>query len=294
MRRLLIVGCGDVARRALPWLTRRFRVLALVRDRADAESLRALGVTPLWGDLDDAPSLRRLGGIAQCLMHFAPPPDQGEGDPRTARLIAALSRPGSVPQRVVYISTTGVYGDCGGALADESRPLRPATARARRRADAERRLRGFGRRRGVAVAILRAPGIYGADRLPVARIRRGDPVLRPEDDVHTNHIHAEDLARAACIALHRGAPGRIYNACDDSGLAMGDYFDRVADAFGLPRPPRISRAAARERLSPLTLSFMNESRRLSNRRLKQELRLRLRYPDVAAGLAAAQQEKKGC
>lgn len=287
MKRILIVGSGDVARRALPWLTRRFRVFALVRQPEAAVELRALGAVPLVGDLDDRHSLRRLAGIADAVLHFAPPPQTGDGDPRMARLLAALASRSTLPQGVVYISTTGVYGDCAGARVDETRPSRAQTARGRRRVDAERRLRAFGRRNQVRVALLRAPGIYAADRLPLERLRRGDPVLAADEDVHTNHIHAEDLARIACLALFRAGPGRAYNASDDSGLRMGEYFDAVAERFGLARPPRMARAEIVRHLSPLTLSFMSESRRLDNRRLKRELRLRLRYPTVADGLRAA-------
>ena len=287
MKRILIVGSGDVARRALPWLVRRFRVFALVRQPEAAVELRALGAVPVVGDLDDRQSLRRLAGIADAVLHFAPPPQTGHGDPRMARLLAALAGRSSLPQGVVYISTTGVYGDCGGGRVDETRPCRAQTARGRRRVDAERRLRAFGRRNQVRVALLRAPGIYAADRLPLERLRRGDPVLAADEDVHTNHIHAEDLARIACLALFRAGPGRAYNASDDSGLRMGEYFDAVAERFGLARPPRMARAEIVHHLSPLTLSFMSESRRLDNRRLKRELRLRLRYPTVADGLRAA-------
>jgi len=287
MKRILIVGSGDVARRALPWLVRRFRVFALVRQPEAAAELRALGAVPVAGDLDDRRSLRRLAGIADAVLHFAPPPQTGEDDPRMARLLAALAGRSSLPQGVVYISTTGVYGDCAGVRVDETRPCRAQTARGRRRVDAERRLRAFGRRNRVRVALLRAPGIYAADRLPLERLRRGDPVLAADEDVHTNHIHAEDLARIACLALFRAGPGRAYNASDDSGLRMGEYFDAVAERFGLARPPRMARAEIVRHLSPLALSFMSESRRLDNRRLKRELRLLLRYPTVADGLRAA-------
>ena len=287
MKRILIVGSGDVALRALPWLTCRFRVFALVRQPEAAVALRAAGAIPIAGDLDDRRSLKRLAGLADAVLHFAPPPSSGEGDPRTTRLLATLGSRKSLPQGLVYISTTGVYGDCAGARVDETRPCRAQTARGRRRVDAERRLRAFGRRNQVRVALLRAPGIYAADRLPLERLRRGDPVLAADEDVHTNHIHAEDLARIACLALFRAGPGRAYNASDDSGLRMGEYFDAVAERFGLARPPRMARAEIVHHLSPLTLSFMSESRRLDNRRLKRELRLRLRYPTVADGLRAA-------
>ncbi|WP_298231959.1 NAD-dependent epimerase/dehydratase family protein, partial [uncultured Azohydromonas sp.] len=190
-------------------------------------------------------------------------------------------------RRLVYGSTTGVYGDCGGERFDETRRVRPATARARRRVHAEAQLRAWGRRSGVSVTILRIPGIYAVDRPgghPAERLKRGSPVLQAGDDVYTNHIHADDLARACVAALHRGAPQRVLHASDDTELRMGDYFDLAAELCGLPRPPRIPWQEARQQLSPLQLSFMGESRRLDNRRLKRELRLRLRYPTVREGL----------
>ncbi|MHB1358131.1 MAG: NAD-dependent epimerase/dehydratase family protein [Rhodocyclaceae bacterium] len=279
------MGCGDVVRRALPALTRRWRVFALVREFDPA--LRIMGVRQLCGDLDQPATLRRLAGLAHAVLHSAPPPGTGGGDPRTQHLLAALTRSRSLPRRIVYISTSGVYGNSAGDWVPETRPLAAHSARARRRVAAEGRLRGFGRRSGTRVSLLRAPGIYAADRLPLERLRRSDPVLVTAEDSYTNHIHAEDLARACVIALERGQACRAYNICDDSALLMGDWFDKLADAFGLPRPPRTSRAEARALLSPLLLSFMGESRRLTNTRMKRELKLRLRYPTVDAGIAAA-------
>ena len=215
-------------------------------------------------------------------------------DTRTRWLLAALASGLSLPQRIVYISTSGVYGDCAGARVDETHALRPATDRARRRVDAERQLRAFGRR-GVVVSILRAPGIYAADRLPVERLRRGVAALGKADDVYTNHIHADDLAMITCAALRYGQSNRSYNASDDSEMTMGDYFDLVADRFDLPRAPRLSRCEAQQQLAPLQLSFMSESRRLVNRRVKKELRVRLNYPRVEDGvLAAANERSSGC
>jgi nucleoside-diphosphate-sugar epimerase len=282
---LLVIGCGDVVRRALPELTRRWKVLALVR--SPEQALQALGVVQIRGDLDCPRTLRRLAGLADAVLHSAPPGESGTKDMRTRRLIAALKSGASLPRSLVYISTSGVYGDCAGERIDETRTLRPRTARALRRVDAETQLRAFGRRSGCCVSLLRAPGIYAADRLPLERIRRGDPVLRAADDVFTNHIHADDLARLCVTALYRGRPNRAYNASDDSALAMADWFDRLADAFALPRPPRVSRGEAERVLSPMLLSFMNESRRLDNTRIKHELGYALRYPTVDAGIAAA-------
>ncbi len=287
MRRLLIIGCGDVALRAVPLLRPRYRIYALTRSPARVASLRAQGLVPVLGDLDDPATLDGLAGIAHDVLHCAPPPLHGSRDTRTAHLIAALAKAKSLPQHFVYISTSGVYGDCHGAWVDETRPLQPATARAQRRVDAERRLREWGRRSGVRICVLRAPGIYSEARLPLQRLRDGTPALRADEDAYTNHIHADDLARMAVAALSYGTPGRLYNASDDSVLKMGDYFDLVADRYGLPRPPRVSRAEAGQRIAPALLSFMSESRRLSNHRIKRELRLTLRYPTVREGIAAA-------
>jgi nucleoside-diphosphate-sugar epimerase len=284
---LLIVGCGDIGCRVLRLLQGRWRTLALTSAPERCAALRELGAVPLVGDLDDPPTLGRLGGLADAVLHLAPPPAEGDGDPRTHALLNALARAGRV-RTLVYASTTGVYGDAGGAWVDETRAVAPASARGQRRVDAEAQLRWFGRRCGVRVCILRIPGIYAIGRPgghPRERLQRGTPVLAAQDDVYTNHIHADDLARACVAALLRGAPQRVYHASDDSELKMGDYFDLAADLCGLPRPPRITREQARTQLSPLLLSFMSESRRLRNRRLKRELRLRLRYPDVRDGLA---------
>lgn len=287
---LLIVGCGDVGLRVLRLLRGRWRVLALSSSPARAPVLRAAGALPLAGDLDRPASLARLAGLADAVLHLAPPRTDGNRDARTAALLRALARRGGRLRRLVYASTTGVYGDCGGQRIDETRALRPATARARRRADAEAQLRRFGRASGVRVSVLRVPGIYAFDRDggdPRARLQRATPVLAAADDVYTNHVHADDLARACVAALHRGAPQRAYHVCDDTALPMGAYFDLVADCCGLPRPPRISRAQAQAQLSPLQLSFLGESRRLDKRRLERELRLRPRYPTVVDALRSA-------
>ncbi|HKE39651.1 MAG TPA: NAD-dependent epimerase/dehydratase family protein [Casimicrobiaceae bacterium] len=278
MIRVLLIGCGDVALRAAELLRGRVRLYGLTRRPDDVAKLRSHGVVPIIGDLDALHSLDRLRAAPFAVLHFAPPPADGRDDPRTVRLIAALTKARIIPRRLVYISTTGVYGDCAGARVSEARPRRAQTPRAHRRAAAEDRLRDWAKRYGVRLAILRAPGIYAETRLPLDRLRHGTPVLRPEDDVFTNHIHADDLARAAIAAAFRGKPNRVYNVADDAELKMGGWFDAVADAFHLPRPPRVSWDEAEARIAPLLLSFMNESRRLANARMKRELRLRLKYP----------------
>ena len=285
---LLIVGCGDIGLRVVGLLHRRWRVLALTSSRDRVATLRAAGALPIVADLDQPASLARLAGLADAVLHLAPPPAHGGIDTRSRHLVQALARSPRLG-RLVYGSTSGVYGDCGGARVDETRALRPANERARRRVDAEQRLRCFGRAAGVTVTVLRIPGIYALGRSggdPRERLARATPVLAAADDVYTNHIHADDLARACVAALHRGLPQRVINANDDSELRMGDYFDLAADRFALPRPARVARAEAAATFSPMQLSFMNESRRLDNRRLKRELGLVLRYPTVAEGLAA--------
>ncbi|QHJ01396.1 sugar nucleotide-binding protein [Xylophilus rhododendri] len=284
--RLLIVGCGDVGLRAADLLPATLGRLALTSSPERREALRGRGIVPLAGDLDDPASLRRLAGLAQRVLVLAPPPGQGEGDPRTVALLRALALR-TRPRALVYGSTSGVYGDCGGALIDETRAVRPATARGRRRVAAEQAVRRFGRG-GSRVSVLRIPGIYAPDReggTPRARLLRGTPVLREEDDVHTSHIHADDLARACLAAMWRGGAQRVYHVNDDTRLKMGDYFALAARLYGLPPPPRVDRATAAALLSPMQLSFMSESRQLDAGRMKRELGLRLRYPTVADGLA---------
>ena len=285
----MIVGCGDVGLRAARQLPRNARLMALTSSATRAPELRARGITPLQGNLDEGASLRRLAGLATRVLHLAPPPNDRpdlHSDPRTLALLRAL-RLRSLPQSLVYASTSGVYGDCGGEWVRETRALNARTPRAQRRVHAEAQVRLFGRATATPVHLLRIPGIYAPDReggTPRGRLLKGTPVLRAEDDVYTNHIHADDLGRACLAALWRGKPQRVSNASDDTQLKMGDYFDLAADLYGLPRPPRLARNSAQEELPPVLLSFMSESRRLDNMRLKQELRLRLRYPTVDTGL----------
>ena len=293
--RLLIVGYGDVGQRVARLLAtatgaqRRVRIMVLNREMSRTQALRVQSVQPLLGDLDQAGSLKRLAGIASRVLHLAPPAvlaqSDGPNDPRTTALMQAL-RLRKLPRSLVYASTTGVYGDCRGEWVTEARAVAPATARGQRRVGAEHAIR-FAGRSGLRASILRIPGIYAPDReggTPRARLLRGTPVLQASDDVYTNHIHADDLARACLKALWQGKPQRVYHASDDSVLKMGDYFDLAADLYGMPRPQRISRVQAESELPATLLSFMSESRRLNNRRLKQELRLQLRYPTVAEGL----------
>jgi nucleoside-diphosphate-sugar epimerase len=285
MTHLLLVGSGDIAQRVMPLLQGRYPVHALLRAPEKAAGWRSLGAMPLAGDLDDRNMLARIAGLADVVIHLAPPSPGGSRDMRTSHLLAALSR-GKLPRRLIYISTSGVYGDCSGEMVNESRPLAPQSARATLRVSAERQVRDWARRNGVHVCILRVPGIYARDRLPLERLRSGAPAIVAEEDSYTNHIHADDLAQIIVAALRRGKNGRVYHAVDDDGVKMGDYFDLVADAFGLPRPSRLPREQVQRAVTPAMWSFMVESRRLNNVRMKTELRVKLRYPTVADALQA--------
>lgn len=259
---------------------------ALTSSESRVTPLQQQGISALRGNLDEPVSLRRLAGVATHIIHMAPPPLQGRSDPRTRALVQALQLRSS-PQCVVYGSTSGVYGDCGGAWIDETQLLNPQTDRAQRRVDAEAWLNAWGSRGFPRINVLRIPGIYALDReggTPRERLQRNTPVLQAADDVFTNHIHADDLARAAVLALWRGKSLRPLHVSDDSELLMGDYMDWAADLWQLPRPPRISREQAQTALPAMALSFMNESRRMHNQRLKTELRMKLRYPSVGEGL----------
>ena len=283
MKRILIVGCGDVAMRAIPLLRPNYRLYALIRDPAHAPRLRELGVTPMLGDLDARGSLARFAGLADTVLHLAPPPNSGMHDSRTRNLLAALST-STLPQQLVYISTSGVYGDQGGAWVSEATPLAAHNPRALRRVDAEQQVRVWAADNGVRASILRVPGIYAHDRLPLDRLRAGAPAILASEDSYSNHIHADDLARIMVATLRYGKANRVYHATDDDEMKMGDYFDAVADAYRLPRPPRLPRAQVQTQVSPMMWSFMNESRRLTNNRMKQELRVRLHYPMVREAL----------
>lgn len=287
---MLIVGCGDVGLRVASRLKGRVSLLALTSSPVRAPLLRGAGLRPLAGNLDSPATLSRLAGVATRVVHLAPPPSEGGEqwwrDRRTEALLRVLRRR-SPAVALVYGSTSGVYGDCSGELVHEHRPLRPRTPRAQRRVDAERAVRHFGRAAHARASILRIPGIYAPDReggTPRERLLKRTPVLQAKDDVYTNHIHADDLARAVIAALWRGRPQRAYNVSDDSSMKMGEYFDLAADLYGLPRPPRVPRTTAQDELPLVLLSFMGESRRLANSRMKNELKLVLRHPTVATGL----------
>jgi nucleoside-diphosphate-sugar epimerase len=295
--RLLIVGCGDVGQRVAKIVHQRFKVMGLTSTSARIPTFREQGIVPLVGNLDSAASFRRITGLATHVLHLAPPPTEGWSDPRTLALIRALRLRAS-PGAFVYGSTSGVYGDLAGGKAVETLTTAARTPRALRRVSAEQTVRFLGRSSinasFIRTSVLRIPGIYAPDRVggtPKDRLLKGTPVLVAKDDVYTNHIHADDLARACLAALWRCKPQRVYNVNDDSRMKMGDYFDFAADLYNLPRPPRVPRSTAQDQLSLMLLSFMSESRQMDNTRLKHELRFKLRYPTVKTGLIESVQAK---
>ena len=276
---ILIIGCGDIGLRVAEQLSRSHRVFALTSQQNRFQELREVGATPILGNLDQPESLWRLSGLAQTVIHLAPPQNSGNRDCRTRNLLRILAQGSNIVRRFIYISTTGVYGNHQGGKVSEITPVSPQSERAHRRVDAERTLRLWAPAHGVALTILRVPGIYAADRLPIDRLKAKTPALLPNEDAYSNHIHSDDLARLVCAAVYHGKPQRIINACDGSETKMGDYFDEVADTFGLERPARLPGSELQKIVSPMLWSFMRESRRVTNTRL-HELKTPLRYPSV--------------
>jgi nucleoside-diphosphate-sugar epimerase len=280
-----VIGCGDIGSRvARECLAQGKRVSGWVRTRASLERLEGLGISAVQADLDDAKAaLPELQG--QRVYYFAPPPAGGQVDTRVARLLAHCRETGS-PRRLIYLSTTGVYGDCRGEWVDETRPVAPQVDRARRRLDAERRWRQWSESTGGELVLLRVAGIYGPGKLPVKRLQSGQPMVSEAESPITNHIHSLDLVRICLAAMQRGGNGEVYNVSDGHPGSMTGYFNQVADFLHLPRPPIISRAEAEQRLSPGMLSYLGESRRLRNRKMLAQLQIALRYPTLAEGLPA--------
>lgn len=281
----IVLGCGYVGMRlARQCMARGERVTGVVRSREGLDRLAQAGIPGVRQDLAEAGlDAPQLAGAR--LFHLAPPPDVGTEDTHTRHLVESFARAGH-PRRILYISTTGVYGDCDGRWVDERWPASPTTDRSRRRWDAEQRLTRWSTQSGGELVILRVAGIYGPDRLPLERIRRGVPLVRPEEAPFTNRIHVEDLVTLCLAAMDSAVSGSLYNACDGAPSTMTDYFLQVADAAGLPRPPLIPMAEAAQHLSAGMLSYMAESRRLANTKLRRELGIEPRYPTLGDGLRA--------
>lgn len=283
MQFVFIIGCGDIGCRIARMLNG-CSIRGLVSSQSSADALQRLGVAPVLADLDVPDDLSGLSVEGQVVYYLAPPPQDGEIDTRMRHFIEAVGD--QRPQKLVYISTSGVYGDCQGAWVTEDWPANPRAARARRRWDAEQQLMAWSAKNGFPVVRLRVGGIYAPDRLPVARIRKGLTVICPEEAPWSNRIHADDLARVCIAAAERGESGDIYNAADGHPTTMTDYFYQVADYLGLPRPDCVSLSEADRSLSPAMLSFVRESRRLDITRMRQRLKVQLSYPILKEGLVS--------
>jgi len=282
----LIVGCGYAGRRLARRLQPRWRVLATARSDPAAAELQAAGIEVVRADLDAAlaPGLLETAVDGAAIAYLAPPPDHGTDDARLARFLAALGH--AQPPVLLYMSTTGVYGDAGGVVVTEDSPLLPANDRSRRRVAAETAAQGWCAGRGVRCVILRVPGIYGPGRLPLDRLRRGEPALRPEDAGPGNRIHVEDLVTACVAGLERPVSG-AFNVTDGNPASTTEFLQRTAAIAGLAPPPLVALADAPGRISAGMLAFLRESRRVDNRRMREELGVELRYARLDDGIAAS-------
>jgi len=284
MKTVLIVGCGDIGERLAGLCRQRnLPVTGLVRSADGVARLRRAGIEPIRTDLAQADAIDTLPTAGATVFHLAPPPRDGERDPLIRGFLSAIDGD-ALPERLVLLSTTAVYGDCGGDWIDETHPVAPQTARGLRRLDAEQAARDWSARTGVPLVILRVGGIYGPGRLPIARIEKGLPILREAESPFTNRIHQDDLAQVCLAAAERGRPGEVYNVSDGRPGTMSRYFKDIARARGLPLPPEVSLAEAERVMSAGMLSYLKESRRLANDKMLRELGVVLRYPDLAAGL----------
>lgn len=292
MQSIVIIGCGDIGQRvAGRWRARNAHVAGVTRNQATCEALRASGIEAVQAELDEPAALAHLSVKESVIYYFAPPPHEGVTDPRLRNWLAGIGK-NALPQRVVLISTTAVYGDTGGDWVTEESPLQPGTDRGRRRLDAETALLEWSRQTGVPVVILRVPGIYGPGRLPRQRLETGLPVLNEAESGFTNRIHSEDLATVCVAAAERGEPGAVYNVSDGRPGTMTGWFNAVADHLGLPRPPQISLAEAETRVSAGMLSYLKESRRISNKKMLEGLGIELAFADLVEGLKSCDQDKK--
>jgi len=284
LRNALIIGCGDMGRRVARLIQEDGgAVTALARSDASREKLEQLGVTVISGNLDEPTTLTTLPTRDAVVFYFAPPPGGGVTDPRVESFCAAISS-GTEPSKIVYISTSGVYGDCGDRPVTEDTLPNPQTSRGKRRLDAENTFLEWGRKQSVPVVILRVTGIYGPGRFPVSQLASGQPVLREAEAPLTNRIHADDLARVCLAAAEKGEAGDIFNVSDGHPGTMTEYFNAVADVLGYPRPRQVTLEEARQVMSPLMLSYVSESRRMDNGKMLAKLGIKLLYPTLADGI----------
>ncbi|MCW8986513.1 MAG: SDR family oxidoreductase [Gammaproteobacteria bacterium] len=283
-KHVLIVGCGDIGLRvAKIWKNAAKSVFALARTEESIDTFRQQHLFTCQADLDDFQSLKDIPSRQSLLYYFAPPPAKGHVDTRMANFLASMEKE-TFPAHLVYISTSGVYGDQGGELINEDSPVNPTADRAKRRYNAEQQLRTWSKQTSVPITILRVGGIYGPGRLPLQRLKDQIPMLHEELSPQTNRIHADDLAQVCVAAAADKAEGEIYNVSDGTNSNMTEYFNTIADYCDLPRPPLVDWEEAEKTISKGMLSYLKESRRLDNSKMINELGIELIYPTLKDGL----------
>ena len=287
-KHIVIVGCGDIGLRvAKIWKNQGKSVFGVVRSEENLNALRQQHIHAIAADLDDITTLTELNGKLSkqsLLYYFAPPPAEGVLDTRMANFLQNLDK-NALPSQLIYISTSGVYGDHQGQLINEQTPANPQVDRAKRRFHAEQQLLEFGTNNiSVAITILRVGGIYGPGRLPLQRLKDQIPMLHENLAPQTNRIHADDLAQVCVAAATEKADGEIYNVSDGTNSNMTEYFNTIADFCNLPRPPLVDWDEAEKTISKGMLSYLKESRRMDNSKMINELDIELIYPSLKEGL----------
>lgn len=286
MQKIWIIGCGDIGQRVATrindlYQNAPYHTSALVRAKDSATRCQALGLNTLIHDLDSTDLLPTTDFNNAWVFYFAPPPKEGDTDTRLHRFLQQLS---NAPKRIVLISTTGVYGNCHGAWVDEETPINPQTNRAKRRASAEAQLQQWATQHQREYIILRVPGIYSKQRLPITRLQNKLPVVQASEAAYTNRIHADDLAQVCINAMQSPLNAEVFNVTDGQPSTMVDYFNHIADYAGLERPPQISLSEAKQKLSKGMLSYALESRRISNDKLLNLLNIKLDFPTLSDAL----------
>jgi nucleoside-diphosphate-sugar epimerase len=287
----LIVGCGYVGQRLARALQATHHIAGIVRTESSRQILRSIEIDHALLNLDSlapVPHLPASYTKDAKLFYLVPPQPHGVSDERLDRFLNLIDTPPSV---FVYMSTTGVYGNTDGYEVDESFSINPQTERAQRRVSAEAMTRVWCHERQVRRVVLRAPGIYGPNRLQLDLIKRGAPVVRPDEAALHNRIHVDDLVNA-CIAVATQPHARgVYNVADGKATTAAEFTRSVAALAGLPPPPQVSMEEARVSFDTVRLSFLEESRQVSNRRLLNDLKLQLKYPDFVDGIRASLAER---
>ncbi|NVO00479.1 MAG: NAD-dependent epimerase/dehydratase family protein [Geobacteraceae bacterium] len=281
---LFIIGCGDIGMRvgaAIAAMS--IKVFGFSRGNKFPHDTTSSGITLSHYDLDILESSPAPDFKGAPLLYLAPPPGGGKSDTRVANFLVTI-KPGFEPAKVIYMSTTSVYGECGDDTITEERAVNPSNHTALRRYDAEQRFRLWCSEHSVPLVILRVSGIYGPGRIPMQRIHSREPLLNEIEAGYTNRIHSDDLTQICIAAIEKGEDGDIFNISDGETNKMNDYFNAITDLMGVDRLPQVTLEEGRKVMSPLMLSYMTESRKVSNRRMLDRLGITLKYPTMLEGL----------